>query len=1704
MVYKRYIYKNGKKYGPYFYESKKENGKVISNYLGKKESVSLKKFVLFFFIIFGIILISSATVTNVNLNSFYGTNFTSEDLDVSYSLSDSDSAAVVWYRNGLSWPKLYIPFEVNNSRTTDIFRDYAKGFNGTKEGNLEWVSGGSYDGSGAVRMSGIDNSNLLTDFNINQLADNFTIMVWLKDEGPLANIGTITGSDIGNNVWVKTVANSNSKLYFYMLGKTGVEYDTKFNFRDGGWHHYVMSYDGDLLRIYFDGYPRTTIDVSGSITASTNFILGSRRAAGDEAWNGSMDDLIIFDYALSSEQINYFYSDNKNISNFETIVGQNWSACVTPLNSLTHTVGTEVCSIENITVLSENLGVSDLRILTSSGENLTSENLTSTYSLTSDNLNSNIFPIFDWKKDGVYQIYAYYPFEGYRDNFMRDYSIYNRTGIFVSDSIYSSSGGHDGNGSVIFNGIDRGQIKLNGVKPADLGDEFTIALWFKDFNSDSKKSVIFDARATFDIHATGSSSDITIDIDGITGLQNVGSWNGNNVYCTDITSEIQDNSWKHLIFTYNSSDLIFYINGIEEARCSGLSGSPSSSYEYITLGDRDIAAATQTALNGSIDEFIIINNSIDSTGANFLYNYGLSRIPFSQTTKGDNWSMCVTPITSYEDGNQVCSSLLEVLGSPPPSLFNPSAGLFTSNNRTEFNWTGTSPFQLLVDDNSDFSSPVLNTTLSETNYTLNSTQELNDSLYYWKVGTEDAGEYSYSSVRNFTIDTTLPIVLFNASTSDNNSYFNQESIFVQLNVTETNFANLTFYLFNSTEDLLNETFYGDGTMEINYTGLSEGIYYYNATVYDLANNVNSSETRKITLDSTYPLINFTENSLENNFFINYDSIFVEVNITETNFANVTFSLYNESNLDSPQNITTFDSLTTSINWTGLEFQTVYYYNVTITDKVGLENSTDTRVVTLDNIAPVVSNYSWPIGEDEVGGENILFNWTVYDNIDTSIACYPTANGNLLTSYVTYVANNSDGSVTASLPGGYQSLNITCFDDANNSGSLSIGINSYLVAVINITYPSITDRISQIVRPNSVIGFNVTEVAGNEFLNNVTLSLYDSNGSIIANLNDWTSDGESYETFTFDSYTFNFDSPRAINVTVTAFNNSLGSDINVTSEISLAYLRQSIGETGTPIIISNYPNVTYNLVGDNITVHIIGDLDTLYYDESLSILPPSSISEDNLTYSNLSTNVGSDFLNYIEYNYTISQAGTFLTSAAIQDFEGVWSNFSYEYFYASASSRTIDLYSENNITIKDIKSGITLWDNSSLSITIPDNAVYDIENNVEETNRYNLSFSFENASLTSDYNPFINYTSLSNETSPPSGKKRVYLFDLEVNFTYDSYELVLDYSSSTGTISDESTLALYKCSNVSNCQLELVSTTLNTTANTLTASLTNMSRFMLVENEVTNTVTQTVTVTSSGGTTTVYKNLQILTPGKATMTLADEIVMPITLKNPTDSVTLNSLKLSAYPNTQDLSTQFDRDTIDSLGVGKEETINLIIESHSYPGEYEIDLNVTGSNPSLEESAKIFIKLVENLAGGVVQERIVLVQDLFKENPQCLEFNDYLIEAEEFLETDPDKAKELVDYAIQSCKDLITSERTLAERVSSSLRQQKWERPIMISLAGMVLAILMFMWIARVRKISRAKNGKFSSSSNTSKGKGFFSKIFTGKKRKKAREIKDVFD
>ena len=57
MAYKRYIRKNGKVYGPYMYHSRREGGKVISEYRGKPKENKNKNFLLPLFLVLSLVFL---------------------------------------------------------------------------------------------------------------------------------------------------------------------------------------------------------------------------------------------------------------------------------------------------------------------------------------------------------------------------------------------------------------------------------------------------------------------------------------------------------------------------------------------------------------------------------------------------------------------------------------------------------------------------------------------------------------------------------------------------------------------------------------------------------------------------------------------------------------------------------------------------------------------------------------------------------------------------------------------------------------------------------------------------------------------------------------------------------------------------------------------------------------------------------------------------------------------------------------------------------------------------------------------------------------------------------------------------------------------------------------------------------------------------------------------------------------------------------------------------------------------------------------------------------------------------------------------------------------------------------------------------------------------------------------------------------------
>ena len=89
MVYRKYIKKNGKFYGPYIYNSRRVNGKVISEYQGT-EKKDYKRFALlalgiFILIISVFVFFNSSGKISGNVITGHSIDYTSENVMINNS-----------------------------------------------------------------------------------------------------------------------------------------------------------------------------------------------------------------------------------------------------------------------------------------------------------------------------------------------------------------------------------------------------------------------------------------------------------------------------------------------------------------------------------------------------------------------------------------------------------------------------------------------------------------------------------------------------------------------------------------------------------------------------------------------------------------------------------------------------------------------------------------------------------------------------------------------------------------------------------------------------------------------------------------------------------------------------------------------------------------------------------------------------------------------------------------------------------------------------------------------------------------------------------------------------------------------------------------------------------------------------------------------------------------------------------------------------------------------------------------------------------------------------------------------------------------------------------------------------------------------------------------------------------------------------------
>jgi len=174
-------------------------------------------------------------------------------------------------------------------------------------------------GAANIKIPGLANSLNLTD--------KVSISIWWKTSTFQSNKyimgfngpGTANGFDLGMH-------GSNIISYAAFSGSSSGNPTVNFAYDDGNWHHYVLTYNGSIRKLYIDGILKAESAASGNmlLDSSGDFYIFSTNT-GFLSGAGEAVDNCVFDYALSdggvsvgstaTGQIAQLYGDGLSLPN---------------------------------------------------------------------------------------------------------------------------------------------------------------------------------------------------------------------------------------------------------------------------------------------------------------------------------------------------------------------------------------------------------------------------------------------------------------------------------------------------------------------------------------------------------------------------------------------------------------------------------------------------------------------------------------------------------------------------------------------------------------------------------------------------------------------------------------------------------------------------------------------------------------------------------------------------------------------------------------------------------------------------------------------------------------------------------------------------------------------------------------------------------------------------------------------------------------------------------------------------------------------------------------------------------------------------------------------------------------------------------------------------------------------------------------------
>jgi len=503
------------------------------------------------------------------------------------------------------------------------------------EGSIAFDSAGHNDGiiygaewttgqiDGALRFDGANDYVIVSDDVSLDVSFEVTLSAWINTRS-ITRVQGIVGrwnyarSPDERSILLDARGDLGDKFRFWIStdGTSGTitHVPSNLQFSANIWYHVVGVYNGSRMTLYINGEEDNSVAKSGNIFVSdSEWNIGAFNYAGDAYFDGTIDDIRVYDRALSAQEIAQLYRDGlgdeafnpypaNGATDIDPNVVLNW---IPGKGALSHDVylGTDYNDVNNATPDSnEYMGNQDANTYDPNGLDL----LTTYYwrideVTASRTYKGDTWSFTTWETEPVPNLISHWKFD-------------EGEGSIAYDSVGNNHGTIHGaqwtvgqiNGALSFDGAND-YVRVGDSESLHLTSGATLSAWVNTSSSTiaqgivgrwnyagspDKRSILLDARGDL-----ADTFRFYICIDGTTATY------------TCLVSNLQflPNTWYHVAGTYDGTEMKLYIDGQED------NSLPKSGNIFLSNSEWNIGAFDYGDLGhfqGIIDDVRVYNRAL--------------------------------------------------------------------------------------------------------------------------------------------------------------------------------------------------------------------------------------------------------------------------------------------------------------------------------------------------------------------------------------------------------------------------------------------------------------------------------------------------------------------------------------------------------------------------------------------------------------------------------------------------------------------------------------------------------------------------------------------------------------------------------------------------------------------------------------------------------------------------------------------------------------------------------------------------------------------------------------------------------------------------------------------------------------------------------------------------------------------------------------